>query len=98
MTFFPKNSISSPLHIKLGFIKQFFKALDKDGDTFKYICRIFLSLTIEKFKAGIFDGPQIRKLPDDKNIKEVMTYNEAMVWRDRTIRPRIIRPKWSPKG
>ena len=50
-----------PLHIKLGIIKQFVKALYKDGDCFKYICMKFPGLTIEKLKAGIFDGPQIRK-------------------------------------
>ena len=49
-----------PLHIKLGLVKQFFKALDKDGDCFQYICRSFPSLSNEKLKADIFDGPQIR--------------------------------------
>ena len=67
----------SLLHIKLGLIKQFVKALDKDGHTFKYICRLFPSLTIEKLKAGIFDGPQLRKLLKDKKIKEVMSENET---------------------
>ena len=40
-----------PLNIKLG--------IEKDGDCFKYICMKFASLTIEKLKAGIFDGPQV---------------------------------------
>ena len=43
-----------PLHIKLGLIEQFVKALDTDEDTFKYICRLFPSLTIEKLRADIF--------------------------------------------
>ena len=30
-----------PLHIKLGLIKQFIKALDKDGDCFTYLCWLF---------------------------------------------------------
>ena len=47
------------LHIKLGIMKQFVKALGKDGDCFKYICMKFPALTMEKLKAGIFDGPQI---------------------------------------
>ena len=50
-----------PLHIKLGIMKQFVKTLDKDGDCFKYIWMKFPGLAIEKLKAGIFDGPQIRK-------------------------------------
>ena len=48
-----------PLHIKLGIMKQFVKALDKVGDCFKYICMKFPGLIIEKLKAGIFHGPQI---------------------------------------
>ena len=50
------NSVP-PLHIKLGLIKQFVKALDKDGDCFQYICKSFTSLSNKKLKAGIFDGP-----------------------------------------
>ena len=49
-----------PLHIKLGLIKQFTKALYKDSDCFIYLCQAFQGLTMEKLKAGIFDGPQIR--------------------------------------
>ena len=46
-----------PLHIKLGIMKQFVKVLER---CFKYICVKFPGLTIEKLKAKIFDGPQIR--------------------------------------
>ena len=61
-----------PLHIKLGIIKQFVKALEKDGDCFKYICTKFPGLTTEKLKAGILDGPQIRKLMNDANFCNFM--------------------------
>ncbi len=54
--------IFPPFHIKLGLIKQFVKALDENWECFKDICSVFQGLTIEKLKAGIFDGPQIRKL------------------------------------
>ena len=43
-----------PLHIKLGIMKQFVKALEKDSDCFKYICIKCPGLTIETLKAGIF--------------------------------------------
>ncbi|QQP55183.1 Uncharacterized protein FKW44_008291 [Caligus rogercresseyi] len=43
-------------------MKQFTRALDKYGRCFNYLCRAFPRLTSEKVKAGIFDGPQIRKL------------------------------------
>ena len=51
--------VFSPLHIKLGIIKQFVKALEEDVDCFKYIYMKFPGPTIEKLKGGIFDGPQI---------------------------------------
>ena len=48
-----------PLHIKLGLIKQFVKALNKDSEYLKYVCQSFPQLSEEKLKEGIFDGPQI---------------------------------------
>ena len=69
--------ILPPLHIKLGLIKQLVKALDKDGECFKYICRSFPGLSIEKLKAGIFDGPNIRKLMQDENFILSMNPLEA---------------------
>ncbi len=73
--------IFPPLHIQLGLIKQFVKALDENGECFKYICSVFPGLTIEKFKVGIFDGPQIRKLLKDANFVKTMSENEASAWR-----------------
>src|SRR5678815_5299449 len=54
--------IFPPLHIKLGLMKQFVRALDKDDECFKYICRFFPGLSMEKLKAGIFSGLQILSL------------------------------------
>ena len=68
------------LHIKLDIIKQFVKTLEKDGDCFKYICMKFPGLTIEKLKAGIFDGPQIRKLMNDANFCKFMNPAEFSAW------------------
>ena len=56
-----------PLHLKLGLMKQFVKALDKERECFQYICRFFPKLSSEKVRAGIFDGSQIRKLTRDSN-------------------------------
>ena len=69
-----------PLHIKLGLIKQLVKALDKDGECFKYIYRSFPGLSIEKLKAGIFDAPDIRKLMQDENFILSMNPLEADAW------------------
>ncbi len=70
-----------PLHIKLGLIKQFAKALDKQGKCFEYLCLAFPSVTEEKLKAGIFDGPQIRQLMRDANFENSMTDVERTAWR-----------------
>ena len=64
-----KNIINEPLvnrdriilpsiHIKLSLMKQFVKALDKDGDCFNYIARTFSGLSMEKLKAGILMDPK----------------------------------------
>lgn len=39
-----------------------------------------LVLSNEKFKAGIFDGPQIRKVIKDDNFVSHMTETEAAAW------------------
>ena len=69
-----------PLHIKLGIMKQLLKALEKDGDYYKYICIKFPGLTIEILKAGIFDEPQIRKLINDANFCSFMNPAELSAW------------------
>ena len=40
-----------PLHIKLGVVKQFAKALNKEGACFKYICGKFPDLNIGGHKS-----------------------------------------------
>ena len=72
-----KNIILPPLHIKLGLMKQFVKALDRSGDCFRYICSTFPGLSYEKKKVGIFDGPQIRMLLRDQYFVTTMTIVEA---------------------
>ena len=69
-----------PLHIKLGVMKQFVKALKKEGACLKYICGKFPGLTIEKLKAGIFNRPQIRKLMNDHEFLSSMSKEEFYAW------------------
>ena len=64
------------LHIKLGLMKQFVKDPGKDGDCFNYIAKIFPGLSMEELKAGIFDGPQIRKLMHNQTFTARMTVAE----------------------
>ena len=77
--------ILPPLHIKLGIMKQFVKALPVHGNCFNYICRVFPGMSNKKLKAGIFDGPQIRKLMNDPNFTASMTEKEFAAWISFTV-------------
>jgi hypothetical protein len=66
-----------PLHIKLGMMKQFIKALDRNSPCFQYLCTRFSS-SHAKIR-GIFDGPQIRKLIHD-SFTDTMTEIEEDAW------------------
>ena len=72
--------ILPPLHIKLGLMKQFVKALDKEGNGLKYICRSFPALSTQKLKAGIFDGPQIPQMINDFSFLSYLNDVEASAW------------------
>ncbi|GFU53434.1 uncharacterized protein TNCV_3029391 [Trichonephila clavipes] len=72
--------ILPPIHIKLGIMKQFVKALDKNGKCFNFFSRKFPGLSIEKLKAGIFNGQQIRQLVKDSNFAKSITEVESKAW------------------
>ena len=61
-------------------MKQFVKSLDKSGKCFDYICSACPGLSYEKKKAGIFDGPQIRKLLKDPSFITSMSTVEQRAW------------------
>ena len=70
-----------PLHIKLDLIKQFTEALDNGGGCFTYLCHTLPGLTIEKLKAGIFDGPQIRELIRNAEFENSMNEVQLEAWK-----------------
>ncbi|KAI6650813.1 Nuclear pore complex protein [Oopsacas minuta] len=76
----PLKILLPPLHIKLGLMKQFVRALDKEGNCFKYITEKFYYLSDEKRKVGIFDCPQIRQLVRDDNFSNSMICKEKCAW------------------
>ena len=61
-------------------MKQFVKTLNKHGSCFNYILQKFLGLSMEKLKARIFDGPQIRKLIQDQAFTSCRTAVESAAW------------------
>ena len=57
----PEKIYLSSLHIKLGFMKNFVKGMDKTGDVFESVRNNFPNVSDAKIKEGIFIGLQIRK-------------------------------------
>ena len=53
----PEKIYLSPLHIKLGFLKNFVKGMDKTGRGFQYVRNTFPKVSDAKIKEGIFIGP-----------------------------------------
>ena len=66
-----------PLHIKLGLVKNFVKALDKNSDALK---ELFPRVSDAKIKEGIFVGPQIRILMGDKSFDDKLNTVEKTAW------------------
>ena len=76
----PSKVMLPPLHIKLGLMKNFVKALDREGCEFAFLHRKFQQKITEKIKAGIFDGPQIRKLIKDTSFDVALNPAELSAW------------------
>ena len=61
-------------------MKQFVRSLDADGQCFQYIVSTFPALSLEKIKAGVFDGPQIRALVRNGEFVSKMNDLEKAAW------------------
>ena len=69
-----------PLHIKLGLMKNFVRALNKEGEGFKYISQKFSAVSEAKLKAGVSVGPDIRALLRDEKFLSLLTPGEKRAW------------------
>lgn len=72
--------ILPPLHIKLGLMKNFVKAMDKEGRAFSYLKQKFPRISDAKIKEGIFVGPQIKNLFKDIEFDNILEGNEKAAW------------------
>lgn len=61
-------------------MKNFVKAMNKEGDGFLYLKTVFSKLSDAKLKEGIFVGPQIRTLMKDPNFDKKLTNKELDAW------------------
>ena len=75
-----KKMLLPPLHIKLGLMKNFVKAIDRNGGAFLFLKNKFPRLSEAKIKEGVYIGSQIRELMKDTTFKSVLNVQEATVW------------------
>ena len=70
-----------PLHIKLGLMKNFVKAMAKQNSNgFEFLCKKFPKLSLAKLKEGIFVGPQIWKVFEDPECEKTLNTLELRAW------------------
>ena len=69
-----------PLHKKLGLMKNFVKGMDETGRGLEYLGNKFQNVSDTKIKEGIFIGPQIRELMQDKHFDEDLNETEGNAW------------------
>lgn len=76
----PRKILLPPLHIKLGLMRSFIKAVNKESRAFTYLKQKFPRVSEAKLNAGIFYGPQIRELMKDPQFDASMEDTERNAW------------------
>lgn len=73
-----KNKVLLPhfFYIKLGIMKQFVNALDKNETCFRYLLQKFPFLFESKVKDGVLDGPKNTKTNADPAFGSSMSHAE----------------------
>lgn len=61
-------------------MKNFVKAMDRNGRGFLYLKQKFPRISEAKIKEGIFVGPQIRKIMTDELFDNVLNEAELRAW------------------
>lgn len=77
-----ENIIVPPLHIKLGIMTQFVKAVGRQGNerAIDYLDAMFPKLSRSKVEEGVFVGPQIRKVMHSDAFKQYLTCDQKTAW------------------
>ena len=76
----PNKNLLSPLHIKLGLMKNFVKAMDRKGKGLNFLQQKFPRVSLEKLQACIFDGPQIREIMKGSTFDDALSATELSAW------------------
>ena len=61
-------------------MKNFVKALHKNGAAFQHLSTVFPGFSAAKLKEGIFVGPQIREVLKDTVFEELLNLKELRAW------------------
>ena len=76
----PRKIYLPPLHIKLGLFKKLVKAMDSTGNGILYLRQKFPYKSEAKVKAGVFMGPEIRRLMGVKKFVANLKSKEKAGW------------------
>ncbi|XP_061424379.1 uncharacterized protein LOC133352633 isoform X2 [Lethenteron reissneri] len=76
----PRKVLMPPLHIKLGLMKRFVSAVDKELAAFKHLQDFFPKLSEPKVKPGVFVGPQLKKILECNEFPKKLTSKEKVAW------------------
>ncbi|GBO21626.1 hypothetical protein AVEN_168249-1 [Araneus ventricosus] len=72
----PQCVFLPPLHIKLGLMEIFVKALDREGVAFLHLRNKFKHLSDAKVEEGMFIGPQIKAVFRDEEFEKKLSEAE----------------------
>jgi len=76
----PSKILLPSMHLKLGLVKNFVKAMNEGEAVFSYLREKFPRLSEAKLKEGIFIGPQIRDLIKDEYFDKLLQGYEKTAW------------------
>ncbi len=76
----PKQVLLPPLHIKLGLMKNFVKALYANNNGLYYLVEKFPHISAAKMNAGILIGPQIWELMWNHKFDRCLVGYEKNAW------------------
>jgi len=76
----PSKILLPSLHLKLGLMKNFVKAMNQGEAAFIYLWKTFPRLSGAKPKEGIFIGPQIGDLIKDEYSDKRLQGDEKSAW------------------
>ena len=84
------------LLIKLKVMKNIVKVIDREDSRFAFLQEKFPRISMEKFKAGIFNDPQIRELMKDPMFDEAWSKAELSTWQSlKSVITKFLGNHWS---